>query len=132
MKVNSREEAWRQANELFPTDYEKDEVASGNAGYPVYKSTSSREEYRFAQIADLNCRLEVNDGVKTTNIWIEENEVKAMKATVRSMTGEFKEYEIEKIVSVQYVSCNLLLTHIADDGVKTLTYNTGNVIREIH
>lgn len=55
-----------------------------------------------------------------------------MKATVRSVTEEFKEYEIEKIVSVQYVSCNLLLTHIADDGVKTLTYNTGNVIIEIH
>lgn len=55
-----------------------------------------------------------------------------MRATVRSVTGEFKEYEIEKIVNVQYVSCNLLLTCITDDGVKTLTYNTGNVIVEIH
>lgn len=55
-----------------------------------------------------------------------------MKATVRGVTGEFQEYEIENIVSVQYVSCNLILTCITDDGIKTLTYNAGNVIVEIH
>lgn len=51
MKVSSRKEAWETVNRFFPTEYEKDEVSSQNAGYPIYKSTSSDEEYRFAQIA---------------------------------------------------------------------------------
>ena len=131
MKVNSREEAWRQADRIFPTDYIKNEIASLNAGYPIYRSTSGSEEYRFAQIADLNCRLEINDGIQTINIWIEE-EVKTMTATVRSMTGEFNEYKVENIVSVQYIANNLVLTYTSEGGVKTNTYNSSTVIVEIH
>ena len=133
MKVNSREEAWRQADRIFPTDYIKNELASLNAGYPIYRSTSDSEEYRFAQIADLNCRLEINDGIQTINIWIEEEEeVKTMTATVRSMTGEFNEYKVENIVSVQYIANNLVLTYMSEGGVKTNTYNSSTVIVEIH
>lgn len=132
MKVNSREEAWRQAEKIFPTSYMKDERASANAGYPIYRSTSDSTEYRFAQIADLNCRLEVNDGEQTINIWIEEEEVKTMTATVRSMTGEFKEYSIKGIVSVQYIANNLVLTCMKDGEVQTTTYNSNTVIVEIH
>ena len=133
MKVNSREEAWRHAEKIFPTSYMKDERASANAGYPIYKSTSDSEEYRFAQIADLNCRLEVNDGTQTINIWIEEEEeVKGMTATVRSMVGEFEEYKIEGIVSVQYIANSLVLTYIKDGEVKTTEYSTSEVIVEIH
>ena len=132
MKVNSREEAWKLVNRFFPTDYEKDEVSSQNAGYPIYKSTSSDEEYRFARIADLNCRLEVNDGIQTINIWIEEKEIKTMAATVRSMTGEFEEYKIEDIVSVQYIAGNLMVTYMKDDTVATGVYNSNTVIVEIH
>lgn len=132
MKVNSREEAWRQANILFPTGYIKDEKASANAGYPIYKSTSDSEEYRFAQIADLNCRLEVNDGIQTINIWIEDEELKTMTATVRSMTGDFNEYKIEGIVSVQYIANNLVLTYVKEGMVQTTTYNANTVIVEIH
>lgn len=132
MKVNSREEAWRQADRFFPTDYIKDEKASANAGYPIYRSTSDSAEYRFAQIADLNCRLEVNDGIQTINIWIEEEEVKTMTATVRSMTEDFNEYKIEGIVSVQYLASNLVLTYMKEDEVQTTTYNANTVIVEIH
>ena len=133
MKVNSREEAWRQADILFPTDYIKNEIASAIAGYPIYQSTSDSEEYRFAQIADLNCRLEVNDGTQTINIWIEEEEeVKGMTATVRSMVGEFEEYKTEGIVSVQYIANSLVLTYIKDGEVKTTEYSTSEVIVEIH
>ena len=133
MKVNSREEAWRQADILFPTDYIKNEIASAIAGYPIYQSTSDSEEYRFAPIADLNCRLEVNDGTQTINIWIEEEEeVKGMTATVRSMVGEFEEYKIEGIVSVQYIANSLVLTYIKDGEVKTTEYSTSEVIVEIH
>lgn len=132
MKVNSREEAWRHAEKIFPTSYMKDERASANAGYPIYKSTSDSEGYRFAQIADLNCRLEVNDGIQTINIWIEEEEVKTLTATVRSMTGDFNEYKIEGVISVQYIEKHLVLTYVKEGTVQTTTYNADTVIVEIH
>ena len=70
MTVNSIEKAWIAANEIFPTDYLKDEKASANAGYPVYRSTADGVN---AWISDLGNRLEVNmeDG-RSINIWIEE------------------------------------------------------------
>ena len=68
IKVNSVEEMWNKANQIFPTDYEKDEESSLRAGYPIYRSTI--EYYNY--ICDLNCRLEVNlkEGNKTINIWL--------------------------------------------------------------
>lgn len=36
MTVKSIQEAWDEVNKIFPYDYEKDETASKNAGYPVY------------------------------------------------------------------------------------------------
>lgn len=44
MKVNSREEAWKLVNRFFPTDYEKGEVSSENAGYSIYKSTADNND----------------------------------------------------------------------------------------
>lgn len=71
IKVNSVEEAWLEANRLFPTDYEKDEESSLRAGYPIYRSNT--EFYNY--ICDLGDRLEVNlkEGNKTINIWINNN-----------------------------------------------------------
>lgn len=40
MKAYSIQEAWGMANEIFPTDYEKDEESSRRAGYPIYRSTA--------------------------------------------------------------------------------------------
>ena len=40
MKVTSKQEAWNKVNEIFPTDYAKDEHSSNRAGYPVYRSTA--------------------------------------------------------------------------------------------
>ena len=37
MKVSSVKEAWELANQLFPTDYEKDEERSSRAGYPIHQ-----------------------------------------------------------------------------------------------
>ena len=74
IKVRNREEAWQEANRLFPTDYEKDERASQNAGYPIYMSTAEGEN---SWISDLNCRLELNiynkktKGIDSINIYIE-------------------------------------------------------------
>ncbi len=68
MTAQSTFKAWEIANEIFPTDYMKDEQASKNAGYPIYKSTAQGVS---AWISDLENRLEVNfpDG-KSVNNWI--------------------------------------------------------------
>ena len=69
--VASREEAWQKANEIFPTDYKKDETASERAGYPIYRSTATDAGIKD-WISDLGARLELNlkNGAKTLNIWI--------------------------------------------------------------
>lgn len=69
MTANTKTEAWAIADELFPTDYAKDEAASAAAGYEIHRSTVSD---CGAWISDLGNRLEINfaDG-HTVNIWIE-------------------------------------------------------------
>lgn len=70
MKVKSISEAWNKADEIFPTDYIKDEARSINAGYDIYYSTA---EGVHAWISDLGNRLEVNLSTgETINIWIDE------------------------------------------------------------
>lgn len=73
MKVTSKQEAWNKVNEIFPTDYVKDEHSSSRAGYPVYRSTAEGHHYDY--ICDLGDRLEVNldsSHLETVNIWIEQ------------------------------------------------------------
>ena len=70
MTVNSREEAWRAADRMFPTDYMKDDVASKRAGYDIYRSTAEGND---SWISDLENRLEVNLSTgESENIWIDE------------------------------------------------------------
>ena len=73
MQMRTNKEAWEVADMIFPTDYEKDEASSKNAGYPIYKSTAEGND---SWISDLGNRLELNiwkDGYcESTNIWIEE------------------------------------------------------------
>lgn len=133
MIAKSREEAWEMADRFFPTDYVRDDVLSRRAGYPVYASTSASEAYQAARIADLGCRLEVNDGIQTCNIWVRNTEVSEMRATVRSLTGEFEEYTLEQIISVQYAAGTLIMVYLEDDAVKTTVYQNGNTVSvEIH
>lgn len=69
-RVKSVEDAWKKANEIFPTDYEKDEESSQRAGYPTFRSTADGHYYDY--ICDLNDRLEVNLSTgETVNIWID-------------------------------------------------------------
>ena len=90
IEVYSREDAWKKAQELFPGDYEQDELGTKNAGYPVYRAT---DKTNGSYISDLGCRLELNirhnDGSEhaTINIWIED----------RRYTAK----EVREIVSVQ-------------------------------
>ena len=85
MKVNSREQAWIEADKLFPTDYIKDAEKSEAAGYDIYYSTC---EGVNAWISDLEDRLEINLATgETVNIWIEEE-------------PQFKEYQISDALKV--------------------------------
>lgn len=61
--VTNKLEAWEKVNELFPTDYAKDEASSQNAGYSVYRSTVKSDEgayqYYYCYICDLGSSLEI-------------------------------------------------------------------------
>lgn len=86
--AESRNEAWSKASSLFPFDFEKDEFASKNAGYPIYRAIGKTQSW----ISDLGSMLELsieNDkgNIETFRIWIED----------RRYTAK----EVREIVSVQ-------------------------------
>lgn len=89
IRANSVKEAWEIVNQIFPTAYGKDEAASQNAGYPVYRSTAEGRYYDY--ICDLNDRLEINlhDGNKSINVWIasepDQEDVKEDAAAMRAV-----------------------------------------------
>lgn len=59
--VKTLSEAWNLANQLFPSDYEKDAECSERAGYPIYRSTSKvLKNAWYNYICDLGNRLELN------------------------------------------------------------------------
>jgi hypothetical protein len=70
--VMTREDAFKEVNLIFPTDYEKDYSSSERAGYDIYRH---RELNYYNWISDLGNRLEVNlhsnSKNETINIWIE-------------------------------------------------------------
>ena len=104
MKVNSREQAWREADNLFPTDYIKDEKKSEAAGYDIYYSTC---EGVNAWISDLEDRLEINLATgETVNIWIEEE-------------PQFKEYQIAEALRV------------IDDAIYEIDDNVNDKLAEV-
>lgn len=95
MQVMSREEAWKKVNEIFPTDYEKDEAASERAGYDIYRNSTLNY---YCRICDLGCRLEVitgKYGENVVNIWIME-EVEAQNEETKKARG-YGELLSEKI-----------------------------------
>ena len=85
MKAKSIKEAWQIADEIFPTDYMKDDSLSEAAGYDIYKSTAYGVN---AWICDLGSRLEVNlDNGETVNVWIDEE-------------PQFNEYQLADALAV--------------------------------
>lgn len=111
MKAHSIQEAWNIANEIFPTDYEKDEESSNRAGYPIYRSTAEGRYYDY--ICDLNDRLEINlhDGNRTINVWIDKSgeqeaaaeSVEAGKAVKELAKNIFPLFEIEEYKEITLV-----------------------------
>ena len=104
MKVNSREQAWIEADKLIPTDYIKDAEKSEAAGYDIYYSTC---EGVNAWISDLEDRLEINLATgETVNIWIEEE-------------LQFKEYQIAEALRV------------IDDAIYEIDDNVNDKLAEV-
>lgn len=93
MKARSRDEAWKIVDELMPTDYELD---TNDTSYPIYRSTV---EGINAWVCDLNARLEVNipygKGIKSINVWIEEDEETKNVEEVEEQKPELNKREIE-------------------------------------
>lgn len=86
MTAKGIKEAWRIADDIFPTDYMKDERSSAVAGYDVYRSTAADGWYNY--ICDLGDRLEINlaDG-RTINVWIEPEKEEDMVVWVKKINS---------------------------------------------
>lgn len=98
MTVQNINKAWQMVNEIFPTDYEKDENASNAAGYNIYRSRLNHYDY----ICELGDRLEVNlANGKTVNIWIESSDDEASEtATAENVTKKAEEIMHEYILTI--------------------------------
>lgn len=106
IKVQSEWEAWLKVDELFATDYLKDDVASENAGYPIYRSTLHGE---YSWISNLGCGLELNfsDGdeyFESFKIWIAPQQTveEMLAARISKLESEVKELN-ESLASAQCV-----------------------------
>lgn len=91
MEVKNKEQAWKEANKLFPTDYEKDESASIRAEYDIYRHPTLNY---YNRICDLGDRLEVltgEHGENVTNIWVLEPEPKKTIMTTEEMTAQYSQ-----------------------------------------
>lgn len=143
IKVRTMKEAWLKADEIFPTDYMKDDESSERAGYPIYRSTA--EGHFNDYICDLNDRLEVNiaEGNQSINIWIDpEEQGEGVEVTVIAKSGETKTYstyaefrkEFRFFLSsgnryedneAHYEKIIQSLREFNEDGIKTKTHRSG-------
>ncbi len=83
--VSTTAQAWNKANEIFPTDYERDNSRSERAGYPVYSSTADGHWYDY--ICDLGDRLEINlSNGDTVNVWVKDETAAYQEPTEAEIT----------------------------------------------
>lgn len=103
VKVSTKEQAWTVANEIFPTDYAKDNKSSANAGYPIYRSI---EDGNYSWISDTGSRLELNifnesgDAIEVTTILIEEPAAEDTIALSRTLVEDLEESIKAKLSTV--------------------------------
>ena len=118
-EFTNRDEAWQKARNIFPFDYEHDELSSKNAGYPVYRATC---ESNNSWISDLGTRLELNivDGkdreCNTINIWI--NDRKYTAAEVREIVSTQRK-ELEAITAIR-LAAEVKQTHVGEIVIELL------------
>ena len=119
MIVTSKEQAWLEVNKIFPTDYEKDYVASNNAGYDIYRHNSLNP---YNKICDLGNRLEVTIGNEVTNIWIEAPKPTTFKTivTYRIHNGKVMTKELTGVTETETV-----YERIGDEAVQIFKVRFG-------
>lgn len=119
MKANNIKKAWELAENIIPTDYNKNETLSERAGYPIYEGING--DY----ICDLGSRLEVNliTG-ETINIWIEEGE----------LTREYKSGEELQQIANEIAETIVIRTYVngcSRDERRTTTEPEREILRKI-
>lgn len=133
MTVRTTKEAWEKADEIFPTDYEKNNERSDRAGYDIYESTL---EGCNSWISDLGNRLEVNlENGETVNIWIDcesvengEEEVAEVRETVVTLESETTKRTLDETTTTKRTA---EISFSADMRLKDLATFEGDARRLI-
>lgn len=109
-REKSAEEAWNRVNEIFPTDYAKDEDSSQRAGYPIFRSTADGHFYDY--ICDLNDRL-------VMMVDCSENNVRCMKNCLKSCQRVHKyiQKNPEEIEEWQIAGINAMFDQANKEGI---------------
>jgi hypothetical protein len=108
--VGSREEAWKNAQEIFGCSYDLDPEKSKNAGYNIYTGNSDATCW----ISDLGNRIELNmANGSTICIWIEEEEKRYTAAEVRQIITSAKQ-ELEAVDKITEAVKSMDITETAD------------------
>lgn len=115
--VKSKEEAWKKAAELFPTDWEEDTQRSQRAGYPVYSSTASGHWYYW--ISDINTALELNMGSETVMIDIDMEEAEAEAEAKEQQNADIPFTELKKSYYAQTITADGQTGNINMSGIYT-------------
>ena len=92
--TTTTEGAWKLVNEIIPSDYEYNTIASRNAGYDVYTTT-----YGNHWVSDLGIRLEVNlESGETYEIWIDEPKEEVSECEILNLAyaSQLKLWTVEK------------------------------------
>ena len=120
MKVKTREQAFAEANKLFPTDYEKDLNASNRAGYDIYRHATLNYSNH---ICDLGNRLEVitgENGETVTNIWIDDEPEKMKLKDFLKMVKEPIQVVVKKEGQCFEYACMSNNFHVDEAMEKTV------------
>ena len=130
MKATSKTQAWTMADEIFPTDYEKDEGSSSRAGYDIYRMRGDwcPSENYYNWISDLGNRLEINlANGETVNIWIEEEKPEFTEGSLESALEVINEtlYQIDDNIGLA------LLAKTGIDEARNQIYGAYKIIAEI-
>ena len=139
MKVNTKKQAWEAADEIFPTDYQKDEAASERAGYDIYRHATLNP---LCRICDLGNRLEVltgEHGETVTNIWIEPDIIKDMGTQMSQqdyakLRGNGNEWEMTEEKAKIYINeeYGFETSRIKIIAEVMTYYKDGNVCKPYH
>ena len=98
MKATNKAAAWEMVDEIFPTDYIKNEGKSSRAGYDIYTSTADDET---AYICDLGDRLEVNfSNGKSVNVWFDDDQTAEPGATEKHVSMEIRYTKLSRNTEV--------------------------------